>query len=308
MTTVSSGVGIGGVLNPPTIPSTSVAGSIQMSLLALDKLVRIGVSGEVSLTAYNPAFDKWDAVAKCDVPVATIRNMFAFQSDHFDLNDTNPEDIRFYIDASQIPSALNLNNAVVNNGAVVSVNALNNPLTDADMVIQKDYVKHLANVLFNTPYGADLFINEEDLVNSVKTGLANVWTSCASDLQSVSTTGTHTSLQGDAAHKYLLANTSAEDAAKTSKYNICRELFRMLISRVPARFTDLPALQVSAAQATAIDPLAQKLYSIPLNAGDQVLMRVVLKPSETQQSFQNGVEDAIVRADTRAYIIALNLI
>ena len=111
---VSSGHGIGGLVSPPSIPVISNApGAIQMSLLALDKLVRIGATGDVSLTPYNPAFEKWDAVAKCNISLATLRDMFIFQTDHFDVNDSNPTDVRFYVDSSKIPSSLDLDSSVV---------------------------------------------------------------------------------------------------------------------------------------------------------------------------------------------------
>ena len=308
-TSVSSGQGIGGLVIPPSIPQiSSLTGAIQMSLLALDKLVRIGASGEVSLTPYNPAFEKWDAVAKCDIPVSSLRDMFIFQTDHFDVNDTNPNDVRFYVDSSKIPSTLGLVTSVVSNGAVSLVNATNEPFTNADLLIGKDYVRHLANILFNTPFGVDLFINETDLVSSVNTGLVAIWQSCASDLQNVSNTGTNAALQGETTHKYLLANSDAEDASHTSKYNICRELYKMLISRVPSRFTDLPTLQIAEPQRQVVDPLAENLYQIPLIAGDQILMRVVFKPHAQQSSFQNANNDAVIRENTRAYIIALNLV
>jgi hypothetical protein len=308
MPEVSSGQNIGGIINPPPIGGES--NQIQISLLAFDKLVRIGVSGEVSSAPYNPAFEKWNAVAKCDIPVDILSNMFVFQTDHFDVNDLNPEDVRFYVDASQIPTASNLNlaSAVVGNGAVISVNALNQALSSSDMVIGKDYIKHLADVLFNTPFGVDLFINETDLVNSVNSGLASIWNSCASDLQNISTAGTHSALQGSEGHKYLLANSQAEDDNNTSKYNICRELYRMLISRVPTRFTDLPSIELPQERKAEVDPDANNLYYLPLIAGDQILMRVVFKPCEDQSSFQNDAEDAIVREDKRAYIIVLNLV
>jgi hypothetical protein len=272
--------------------------------------VRIGVSGEVSSAPYNPAFEKWNAVAKCDIPVDILSNMFFFQTDHFDINNLNSEDIRFYVDASQIPNSINLASSVVGNGAVISVNALNQPLSSSDMVIGKDYVKHLANILFDTPFGVDLFINETELVNSVNAGLVSIWNSCANNLLDVSTDGTNPAfpLQGSSGHKYLLANSQAEDDNKTSKYNICRELYRMLISRVPSRFTDLPSIQVSEEQHAVVDPDALNLYNLPLIVGDQILMRVVFKPSDQQKSFQNSSEDALVREDTRVYILVLNLV
>jgi hypothetical protein len=302
-----SGEEIGGLTSPPSIPTTTVPGAIQMTLLALNKLATIGQAGEVS-SAYNPSFDKWDAVAKCDVPLASFRNMFVIQSDGIDIDDISNNDIRFYVDPSGIPVNISLSSAIVNNGAVALIDALSMPISGVDQIISKDYIRHLADLLFNTPYGADLFINESDLVTSVNTALTEIWTtSCVSDLENISRYGSHARLLGNTNHKYLIANTDAEDATGSSKYNICRELFRMLLSRVPSRFTDLSANIVPSSQSTIIDPTAGHLYYLPLRAGDQVLMRVVLKPSATQSSFQNATKDDEVRADTRAYIIALNL-
>jgi hypothetical protein len=306
MPEVVSGRDIGGLVSPPSIESVG-SGSIQMSLLALDKLVSLGVGGVVS-SEYYPHFDKWNAVAKCNVPLLSMKDMFVFQSDHYGIDDLKANDVRFYIDASKIPSVLNLNTAVVNSGAVITVDALSTPLPLSDMVISRDYIKHLADILFNTPYGADLFVNESDLVTSVDTALTQIWTSCASDLQKISITGNNPNLVGSENHKYLLGD-PAEDLADTTNFNICRELFRMLLSRVPVRFTNLPLLKVPQLQSDSIDTTAGNLYYLPLQAGDQILMRVVLTPSTDQSSFQESItKDAEVRADKRAYIIALNLV
>lgn len=311
----SAGVEIGGLASgQPAILGTSVSGALQMSLLALNKVVDIGTAGLIS-SAYNPTFDKWDAVAKCDVPVNSFKEMFVIQSDGIDIDDVSNNDIRFYVDNTKIPTITNvpLGTAVVNNGAMTLVNALGQTITGLDQVIAKDYVRHLANLLFNTPYGADLFINESDLVSSVNTGLGQIWTSCVTDLTDISIVGTHAKLQGNTGHKYLLRGSAEDDTTYDNTYNICRELFRMLLSRAPARFTDpatdLSGNRVPSAQAALIDPNADNLSYLPLLAGDQILMRAVLKPAATQDSFQNSTaEDTIVRDDMRAYILVLNLV
>jgi len=71
-------------------------------------MVRIDEQGCVSVEPYNPAFEKWNAVAQCDVPLETIRSMFVFQTDHFDVNDVCEDDIRFYIDKGITYSAMAL--------------------------------------------------------------------------------------------------------------------------------------------------------------------------------------------------------
>ena len=315
---VSNSSGSGGVL-PVGIPVPALseallaAGALQMSLVSLDKMVRIDQKGVLSSELYNPAFERWNAVAQCNVPVETIRSMFVFQTDHFDVNDVAATDVRFYIDSANIPNAasIGLPTAVVGNGKVTSLNAAGTALIDSDLVVGKDYIRHLANILFNTPFGVDLFINEADLVTSVNTALNNVWSSCAQDLQDNSIIGssvTNTYLQGTADHKYQLAG--VRGAHGSNYFNFGCELFKMLVSRAPSRFTDLTALEipVGSAQAVRVDPLARNLYKLPLKVGDQILIRVGLKPHPLQDSFQGAIEDIEIREDLRVYIMVLNLV
>jgi hypothetical protein len=294
--------GLSGALRPVT--PVVATGKVQMSLLALNKVVNIDTVGIISSGSYDISFNKWDAVANCDISLNTLRSMFVIQTDGDDINDASDNDIKFYIDPSGIPMSISLNNSVVYSGKVATYDALNQPLTDQS--ISKDYVRHLANLLFNTPYGADLFINEGDLVTSVNTALTQIWSSCVTDLQSISTKSTDTRLSGNVGHKYLLA--SAVDASGNSSFNICRELYKRLAGSVPARFANLSTLKVGADQTAIIDPSYNNLYYLPLETGDQILMRVVLMPSPSQTSFAGTTtENTRVQTDTRAYIIALNL-
>jgi len=215
----------------------------------------------------------------------------------------------FYIDADNIPnaSAIGLPTAVVGNGKVSSVNATGALLSNSDLVVGKDYIRHLANRLFNTPFGVDLFINEDELVTSVNDALNKVWTSCAKDLQDNSINGnsaTNTYLQGGDTHKYQLSG----DVATDNKFNFGCELFKMLVSRAPSRFTDLVSLEVDSSQATRVDPDARNLYKLPLKVGDQILIRVGLKPHPAQPSFQSSAKDLEIQDNLRVYIMALNLI
>jgi len=302
-------------MSNPVVSGSGVSGSIQMSLLAFDKIVSIGVDGQLYLDTYDPSFNQWDAVAKCDVSLNTIRDMFIFHSDHIDVNDQIPEDIRFYVDASYIPQSLNLHTSIVDNGAVLDM-AYGSLLSNSERVLAKDYIRHLSQILFNTPFGVDLFINEEDLVNSVNAALNDTWeTSCRVDLECVSTQGTHANLQGNpnGKSKYLLADNEADDVTYASKYNICRELFRMLVSKVPSRFVPLSnpvgATQKQNMLQYEMDANDINLYYLPLEVGDQILMKVTIKPDPTQSSFTGvSANDATIRADERAYIIALNLV
>jgi hypothetical protein len=306
---VSNSSGSGGIV--PTyipVPALSEAllaeGCLQMSLVSLDKMVRIDQQGLLSSELYNPAFERWDAVAQCNVPLETIRSMFVFQTDHFDINDICEDDVRFYIDSANIPNAaaIGLPTAIVGNGKVSSLNAAGTALSPSDLVIGKDYIRHLANRLFNTPFGVDLFINEEALVTSVNNALNKIWVSCAEDLQDISNTGQNENLQGVGNYKYL----SRTDCCCTCNFG--SELFEMLVSRDPSRFIDLLTLQVGAVQAARVDPDARNLYKLPLKVGDQILIRVGLQPHPLQDSFQGSTKDLEIRADLRVYIVVLNLV
>ena len=308
---VSNSLGAGGVV-PTYIPVPALseallaAGALQMSLVSLDKMVRIDAKGITSSAPYIPAFETWDAVAQCDVPLETIRSMFmfVFQTDHFDVDDICEDDVRFYIDSANIPNAaaIGLPTAIVGNGKVSSLNAEGTAFTEADLVIGKDYIRHLANILFNTPFGVDLFTNEADLVTSVNNALNKIWVSCAEDLQDISNTGQNENLQGVGNYKYL----SRTDCCCTCNFG--SELFEMLVSRDPSRFIDLLTLQVGSVQAARVDPDARNLYKLPLKVGDQILIRVGLQPHPLQDSFQGSTKDLEIQGNLRVYIIVLNLV
>jgi len=296
----------------PALSDTLIeAGALQMSLVSLDKMVRIDEQGVLSSTPYNPAFSKWNAVAQCNVPLATIRNMFVFQTDHFDVDDVAATDVRFYIDSANIPNAaaIGLPTAVVGNGKVSSLNAAGTALSNSDLVVGKDYIRHLANILFNTPFGVDLFTNEDALVTSVNDALNKVWASCQQDLQDNSITGSSSFLKGSTNHKYQLAG---DRTISTENYfNFGCELFKMLVSRAPSRFIAMPALELNVigpVQAARVDPDARNLYLLPLKVGDQILIRVGLKPHPEQTSFLSSARDLEIQDDLRVYIMALNLV
>jgi hypothetical protein len=285
---------------------------ISMSLLQFDKIVVLSECGEIYEAAYDPSFNQWDATAQCNVSLNDIKNMFAFQSDHFDVDDVSANDIRFYVDNNAIPE-LDLSSNLVFSGPVITTSPTGGTL---DMRLQKDYVRHLAKLLFNTAYGTDLFINEEDLVASVLAALQSAWSSCAADLLSISIIGDHAALthnldSANEPHHYLLHD--AVDENSNDKFNICREIFKMMVSRASSRFVDLEPLEIvdvvdGDAAKTRIDPNANNLYRLPFVPGDQLVMRVVIKPCEDQPSFLDVAKDAVIQANQRAYLFYLNLV
>jgi hypothetical protein len=297
---------------PPPVQVEDQPLPISMSLLKFDKIVVLSECGEIYESAYDPSFIQWDATAQCNVSLNDIKNMFAFQSDHFDVDDVSANDIRFYVDNTAIPE-LDLSSNVVFSGPVINVSPTGGTL---DMRLQKDYVRHLAKLLFNTAYGTDLFINEEALDASVIAALQSAWSSCAADLLNISIIGTNSNLvenhdSADIPHKYLLHD--AVDENSNDKFNICREIFKMMVSRASSRFVDLEPLEIvdvvdGDAAKSRIDPNANNLYRLPFVAGDQLVMRVVIQPCHDQSSFLNEDKDALIQSNQRAYLLYLNLV
>lgn len=277
---------------------------VRMELLALNKLICIDVSGQLTTPYTSTGFQQWDAIATCDVKKSLFDKIFVFQSDGVDVTDASDGDFRFYVDPSYIPVDISLNIATVTGGAVAMVDAFGAILTNQSL--SKDYVRHLAYLLFNTAYGADLFTNEDELVTSVGSALTTIWQACAADLQKISTTSTSppsgTTLYGTANHKYLKSDSS-------TSANICREMFRMLLSGAPTRFVPLTDLAVNDSQKQYIDPSGNNLYYLPLEVGDQIVIRVVLKPSSEQVAFSGDANDtAAIVGNERAYLIKLNIV
>ena len=208
---------------------------ISMSLLQFDKIVVLSECGEIYEAAYDPSFNQWDATAQCNVSLNDIKNMFAFQSDHFDVDDVSANDIRFYVDNNAIPE-LDLSSNLVFSGPVITA---------------------------------------------------------------------------DVPHNYLLHD--AVDGNSNDKFNICREIFKMMVSRASSRFVDLEPLEIvdvvdGDAAKTRIDPNANNLYRLPFVPGDQLVMRVVIQPCHDQSSFLNVAQDAVIQANQRAYLFYLNLV
>ena len=155
---------------------------VNFTLSGLNQTFTLGVSGELAAAA--PAALDVSASAVYNIKLSDMLAVFKFQSDSFDVNDTDASDIKYYVfDASNAwPTNLVLNPA--------NADMSNNPIfaTGGDIVLNKnkvkhDFVRYLALKLFNTAYGVDLFSNEDalltDLVSKGATAHAAIKTALA---------------------------------------------------------------------------------------------------------------------------------
>jgi hypothetical protein len=284
---------------------------INITLLSFNKTVSLNTGGLIFNEIYNPQFDSYDAIANVDIDLNTFKNMFCFQTDYIDVNDATETDIKYYV-LSQKLSFFNpsLGSSIVITNPISPLTSTGT--TEIDQLIGKDFTRFLSSLLFNTPYGADLFVNEEELVNSVSLALSNAWSYCLTDLQNVSNEGNNPNIPliGNSPAKYLTN-------AYTEVKNICRELFLQVISKAPERFTNLPQIPVDDYSATQIREGSNfKYYYLPLIHNDIIQLRVKLYPSVTQPTFGLPTTDTTkfetVGNDThlkgRTYLINMKLI
>jgi hypothetical protein len=272
-------------MSNPTPPPPNTNG-IVLNLLLFDKIVSLDECGLLYTEVYNPQFDAYDAIANVNVDLKTFSNMFCFETDHIDVNDVSGTDVKYYVLSPKIQTFTpNLGSSIVGTNPIVSF--ASNGSTESDQLIGKDFTRYLASLLFNTPYGTDLFINETALVNSVNSALLTAWSYCMIDLQNVSNTSTNSdiSMVGNVPAKYLTNDFSGVQ-------NICRELFLQLISKSPARFTNLPQIQVEDVNVVSIREASHlNYYYLPFVNNDIVQLRVKVYPCVHQPTFGLSTTD-----------------
>lgn len=266
--------------------------NICITLKAFDKAVNIGVAGSVSSADILPVHVT-DADATVNVSLSGFKDIFAFYTDYIDVNNLALEDVRHYIDRLAIPSMIkedpqhpfNISSALVTARPVTGTTPSGASLSSSDLVVKKDYVRHLSKILFNTEYGVDLFVNESELAVSVGDALNIALESCFVDMNSVSTQGLDAKLQGVFPYKYLLDDYSGSKDDGVRR-NICAELLNVLLNSCASRFTQMQNLEITdQAVHDRIDPSAEKLYRLPFIDGDCIEIKVALKPAVNQDWF-----------------------
>jgi hypothetical protein len=286
----------------PTPPPLISSSNIVLNLLQFDKTVSLDTNGIISYN-YDPSFNNYDATATIGIDLCKFREMFGISSSYVNVDDIN-EDMQYYVYSNKIhrfnPS-LDVNSIVVENP--IDLLGVNNEIIDNHL--SKDFIRYLAQLLFNTSRGTDLFINESALCNSVKSALSSAWNNCISDLQSISTNGTYQLLNGNANEYYL----SDDDK---SIHNICRELYTIM-TKQPGRFTNFERLEIT-------DPSVQidgkKQYYLPFQDGDTICIKINIHPCEHQDIFglsRQGVYtppkfDSLGNLLGRSYLIKMKLI
>lgn len=209
-----------------------------------------------------------DATVDVDIDTALMQSLFQFQSDSTDINDVSINDIKYkvvYSSASPIlPLGVDIDTSSnVAVGAIASNTGLNYNLT-------YDYVRFLAQSLFGTHLGTDLFNNESALRSSLNSKFKTA-------LDDMLTTDNG------------VIKTSADDT-------YMRGALLQILNHMPERLSDITTLQVG-----TVD--GETWYKIPFVAGDKIYFNLTVQPAVDQSTATTGAT-----VNNRVYLIRGTLV
>ena len=152
--------------------------AVNFVLRGLDVSLDMGVSGELPAGITIDIGDV-SAVAVLAVPISKMKSTFKFQADSLDVNYITSSDINFDISSAHWPFDLSYNVAhamldyqgtadgQVHDSAGAIFNAPNPATNNPVNLLKHDFVRYLAQELFNTHFGTDLFSNEGALKQDI---------------------------------------------------------------------------------------------------------------------------------------------
>ena len=218
-----------------------------------------------------------------EVNASVLSEVFYFRTDE-DITSV-PSDsshVQYYVDKSKLTggqATLNPFNGTVVRGRYVASDHLG-----------KDFLRDMAQHLFNTHYGVDLFTNEDAVVADISTKSTTV----ANDLFNTKMGAVNidnTSIQGpDASGWYFKKD-------DTSNTNLTREILNQLLTSSPGRFADKTAIR----KYTDVSGL----YGVPFVANDTLSYKLTVTANANQHTTINTGAPAL---GPRTYTVILKAI
>ena len=254
--------------------------AINFTLSGLNQEFTLGLSGEIA-SAAAPAIDA-SCVAIYNVKLSDMKNVFKFESDSFDIDNLDANDIKYFVYMNAWPADLSLNPANAHTLSSTPILPLSADVLEKRNFVKHDFVRYLALRLFNTAYGVDLFSNESELLSDLVTKGANAAGGIVTALKAVDQAS---AAGGSVPHKY-------STNASTGTSNFSRELLLQLANTQAGRARLVTAVQD-----------ASGVMSIPLAVNDTISFKV----SVTAAPNQHTLTDRTNPIETRTYKIVLHL-
>jgi hypothetical protein len=126
--------------------------NIYFVLDGIDVTAQMGVSGELETGTLS--FNA-DVQATIPISLSAMRSTFLYQTDATSIDDVLTTDIKYKHVSSNWDSVVYAN---------AEVQRSEYPTSSGNSQVKHDFLRHLADELFNTHHGVDLFSNEEDML------------------------------------------------------------------------------------------------------------------------------------------------
>ena len=234
----------------------------------------------------------YDAKAVFYVNIDDMKNVFGYQLDGININNIAGENTKYYVDMEKWPANLTLNpshammfNPLSQGGFDITDTSISN----SKKLVKHDYIRYLANKLFNTTRGVDLMANEFEIIENLA-GNGSLFTGMNArkvldELNSISTKAT-TGMSGpDANNKMYLTNSTLIPK------NIVRSIIEQISAGDPKRFNNL----VDVSNNTLI-------RAVPFLVDDQLHFTLKIKAAPNQNDLTK-----VAAIPDRTYLISLIL-
>ena len=196
--------------------------TLNFDLQAFD--VNLGLDASMTLDGSDTAYstdrqNARDATVVIEVGTTAMKTVFKFVTDASDVDDLPAADTKYYVDAAAFPK-INVAHAMADHAS--SADAIGGTYSDVRSLMKHDFMRYVANALFNTHQGLDLVSNETAVSQDIATNGSELFVSDIS--AALAAAGTEAS---------PLTNSDATDA------NLSRILLRHIAASAPTRLSDI---------------------------------------------------------------------
>jgi hypothetical protein len=206
-----------------------------------------------------------------NISVALLQNTFYFKTDTPIATDAT-DDVHCYVDTTQWASMVTDLNAMSGTISIAQGAYVNSD------VISQDFLRNVANGLFGTHLGVDLFNNETVIRENLETQTLSLATTIQQKITEVSIGGTNQYLVTDADGNKYFPDPPTDGSPGPGTEDVTRALLTQLLQSAPSRFSNLSSYEITGKPG---------FYKMPLAAGDSVSYAVTINPHADQNTNVN---------------------
>jgi len=254
-------------------------------------------SSSVTLTQLGQVFSQpiptlvTNSTGTVYIPLSAVRNIFKYKTTDVELIDISAQALEYFVYDKAWP-VINPANTMVDPSTAIAIATPSGSIPANKLLVAHDFVRYLAQQLFGTALGAELFDNELELVENVRmvcdnSSSGHTWYDVTKAIKDVSvdSTASLVGLAGSAGAKYM-TNDNITNA------NICRVLIEQMFGADPARFHSIVA--------------TDQPQSLPFQVGDTINFPVSISPAYNQQLLTQP--NSTVQIPPRSYTIKMSII